>query len=63
MTADCPGDCDASGRVSIAELVRAVNIALEAGSIDACPAADRDRNGRVTVDELVQAVNAALSGC
>jgi hypothetical protein len=49
--------------VTIDELVRAVNIALEAQALEACPAADVDRNGRVTVDELVSAVNAALGGC
>lgn len=63
MTAACPGDCDGSLIVTIDELVRAVNIALDAQSVDACPPADIDRGGGVTVDELVRAVNAALRGC
>jgi Ca2+-binding EF-hand superfamily protein len=63
MTVACPGDCDGSTTVSIDELVRAVNIALDAELPDACPPADIDHSGRVTVDELVRAVNAALRGC
>jgi hypothetical protein len=59
----CAGDCDGNGTVSIDELVRAVNIALEAQALDRCPAADADGSGRVTVEELLQAVNAALAGC
>jgi Ca2+-binding EF-hand superfamily protein len=58
----CPGDCDADGTVSIAELIRGVRIAL--GSTDeACAAVDLDANGTVTVSELVRAVRAALDGC
>jgi hypothetical protein len=60
---DCPADCDASGAVSIDELVRGVGIALGGTFFLACPAADRDRNLRVTIDELVAGTGAALEGC
>ena len=59
----CPADCDADGQVTIAELVRAVNIALGLSAVDDCPSADPSGDAAVTVDELLQAVNAALGGC
>lgn len=59
----CIGDCNGSSRVGIDELIRAVNIALNAQPVGNCVPADRDRNLRVTVDELVAAVNNALRGC
>lgn len=61
--ADCTADCDGGGRVTIDELVRAVNIALELAALETCTSSDVQGDGRVTVDELLQAVNAALSGC
>jgi hypothetical protein len=63
VAAACTGDCDGDGRVSVAELVRAVNIALETQRTAACEAADAGGDGRVTINELVRAVAAALSGC
>jgi len=64
-TADgvCIGDCDHNGVVSVDELVRAVNIALNSLPLTDCESLDRDRNHIVSVDELVAAVNAALGGC
>ncbi len=59
----CAGDCDADGRVTIAELVRAVGIALGNSEVADCLAADLNSDGRITVDELVRAVNAALGDC
>lgn len=59
----CPGDCDGNGVVSIAELIRAVNIALGSADIETCRAADRDGNGSVAINELITAVNSALFGC
>jgi len=59
----CPGDCDGNGTVSIAELVRAVNIALQNDTVANCRAADVNGDGRVTINELIQAVNSALQGC
>lgn len=59
----CASDCDGSGDVTVAELVKAVNIALGSASINACAAADRNGDGSVSVNELIGAVNAALGGC
>ena len=59
----CPGDCDGNGTVQIAELIRAVNIALGTSSLETCRAADSDGDGQVRINDLVRAVNAALGGC
>lgn len=58
----CVGDCDGNGRVTVSELVRAVNISLGTAEPSTCLAADPNGNG-VTIDELVRAVGAALNGC
>lgn len=60
---DCAGDCDDNGAVSIAELIRAVNIALEISDVANCRAADVNGDGRVTIAELIRAVGSALNGC
>lgn len=59
----CPGDCDGDGAVTVAELIRGVNIALGNAPLGDCPAFDTSGDGSVTVSELIQSVNAALSGC
>jgi hypothetical protein len=61
--AACPGDCDGDGRVTIAELIRGVNIALGNAPVTNCPAFDLNGNGLVAINELVAAVNATLNGC
>jgi hypothetical protein len=57
-----PGDCDGDMIVSIADLVRAVAVALETVDVSACPAADLDHDGAVRIDELVAALAVALDG-
>ena len=59
----CEGDCDGDGSVSIAELVRIVQIGLGQLPADVCRAADRDDNNVVAISELIAAVNRALNGC
>ena len=59
----CLGDCSGNAVVTIDELIRLVNIALDNQPITACGEGDRDFNRRVTIDELVTAVRAALEGC
>ena len=59
----CPGDCNASASVTMDELIRGVNIALERTALSACEMFDRDGSRTVTVDELLAGVRAALSGC
>ncbi len=63
VAARCLGDCDGSGEVTIDELIRMVNIALETASVQQCVAGDGNADGEITIDEIVAAVNAALSGC
>jgi hypothetical protein len=45
------------------ELVRGINIALNALPVAACDVFDDNRDGAVEVDEIIAAVNAALHGC
>ena len=61
--AACVGDCDGDGAVTVAEVVRLVNVALQLTAVETCPAGDADGNGAVTIDELITAVGAALAGC
>lgn len=59
----CTGDCSGDGTVTIAELIRGVNIALGSAALAQCPAFDCNATGSVTIDCLVQAVGHALNGC
>jgi hypothetical protein len=63
MTSDCPGDCDASGDVTVNELITLVDIALGNMPVTACEAGDANQDGEVTIDEILRAVNNALAGC
>lgn len=59
----CGGDCDGDLAVTVDELIRAVNVALGAQALDACPAADFNGDGELEITEIIRAVNAALIGC
>lgn len=59
----CAADCDGGGKVTVAELVTAVTIALGTAPVSSCQAADRNTDGRVAIDELVTAVTDALDRC
>ncbi len=59
----CVGDCDSDGEVTVDELVRGVDIALDALSPQDCAAMSCRGFSAVTVDCLVEAVDAALNGC
>ncbi len=59
----CQGDCNGDLEVTIDELLKLVDIALETMPLANCVRGDHDGNGSVTVDELVSAVNTALIGC
>jgi hypothetical protein len=61
--ADCAGDCNNSGQVTIDELLTMVDIALGNLQLQACAAGDQNADGTVTIDEILTAVNYALSGC
>src|SRR5205807_1604020 len=64
MGNSCVGDCDASGLVTINELIRMVTISLESPTQDTspCMAGDGNHDGKITVNEIIQAVNNDLSG-
>lgn len=59
----CRGDCAGDGSVSVADLIRGVNIALRVQTLDGCPSFDGNGDGDVTVNELIAAVGQALNGC
>jgi len=59
----CAGDCDASGQVTVDEIVLLVNIALGNADISGCGAGDMNQDGHITVDEVLAAVEKALGGC
>lgn len=61
--AQCVGDCDGSGDLSVGELIVGVNIALGLRELGDCPGFDRNGNGRVDINELLSAVRAALDAC
>ncbi|HVM98466.1 MAG TPA: hypothetical protein VMT89_18875 [Candidatus Acidoferrales bacterium] len=59
----CTGDCNNDGEVTIDEIVKGVNIALDVLPIGSGRAFDTNGDGVVTIDEVVAAVTAALAGC
>lgn len=61
--ADCVGDCDGGGAVTVDDLVKAVNVALGTAEPSSCTSVDANGDGQVSIDELVQAVANALGGC
>jgi len=67
-TPDCAGDCNGDGRVTIDELVTAVDLALN-GNAEAqadptrCPALESGGDCRITLAELVRGVRSSLDGC
>lgn len=61
--AQCVGDCNGNGEVTIGELIKGVNIALDRAQIADCPSFDVDHDGKVAVNELITAVRRALAGC
>jgi Matrixin len=61
--ADCLADCDGNRIVTVAELIRAVNIALGLLPPGACEGIDSNGDGSVSIQELQRAVLASLAGC
>ncbi len=61
--AQCIGDCDKSGTISVGELVTGVNIALGLRELADCPSFDDNGNGRADINELLAAVRSALDAC
>lgn len=61
--AQCTGDCNRDGEVTVDELVRGTNIALGSNDVSTCSMMDANSDAEVTIDEIVTAVSLALSGC
>ncbi len=61
--AQCVGDCNGDGEVTVDEVVTMVNIALGNQNIESCTVGDRDGDRVITVDEIVAAVNYLLASC
>jgi len=59
----CVGDCDASGDVTVDEVLMLVNIGLGFNVATACPAGDANGDNAITVDEIITAVRNGLEGC
>lgn len=59
----CGGDCNASGHVTVDNLVLAVSIALGSQGVERCRSLDADGDGRVEIADVVRAVGYALDGC
>jgi streptogramin lyase len=59
----CLGDCNGDGSVTIGDLIRGVNVALQLQPVGTCLAVDADGDSRVTIGELISAVLRAVRGC
>lgn len=61
----CTGDCDGNGAVTVEEILRGVNIALQnpGAQLETCASFDRNLDGSVTIEEILRAVAIALSTC
>src|SRR5262245_21159511 len=60
-SACCPCDCNADVIVTVDEIVRAVNAALN-GGVD-CRSGSCFEPGPITVDYIIMCINSALTGC
>src|SRR5262245_32457584 len=60
--AQCVGDCQGDGEVSINDLILGVNISLGLQPLDACPPF-QNAQGEVDIAQLIKGVTNALNGC
>jgi hypothetical protein len=63
VTAQCVGDCNTDGEVTVDELLVMVNIAQGTAALDDCEVGDANGDGEITIDDILVAVNSALSTC
>ena len=62
--AACTGDCGNVNKVTVANILTMVDIALGTAQLSACTNGDASSDGHITIDEILQAVNNALNnGC
>jgi hypothetical protein len=60
-SAGCFGDCDGMGGVTVTDIIKMVNVALDNQPVSTCMAGAQ--NDRITVTEIIKAVNNALGSC
>ena len=61
--AQCVGDCNGDGAVTVDELITGVNIALGTLPLSRCSKFDTSGDGAVSINELIVGVNNAVAGC
>lgn len=61
--AECAGDCDDDGTVTVRELLIGVNIVLGKLPLSDCSRFDGDSDGTVSVSDLVKSIENALTAC
>jgi hypothetical protein len=61
--AQCCGDCNSDGHVTVDEILTMVDVALGNAAISTCMPGDVNSDQQITVDEILIAVNTALNGC
>jgi hypothetical protein len=49
--------------VTVAELIRSLNVALGRAPLSACPASDGNGDSAVSIGDLVNGVSGAVTGC
>ena len=63
VTTSCIGDCNGDTFVTINELIKMVNIALNNADVSTCVAGDANHDTQITINEIIMAVNNTLNGC
>ncbi|MFI5366231.1 MAG: hypothetical protein ACHQ4J_11460 [Candidatus Binatia bacterium] len=63
VRAQCAGDCDNTGKVTIDDILTMVDIALGTANVSTCTPGDTNHDSHITIDEILAAVNNALTSC
>ncbi len=59
----CAGDCDKTGEVTTADVLKSVRIALGVAPMADCSSLDRNANTAMDIDEVLFAVKESIGGC
>ncbi len=60
---DCAGDCDHSGQVTAADILRMNALALSGADSAACVPGDANEDGQISDDDVAQAIHALFAKC
>jgi len=63
VLAQCVGDCNNDGLVTVEEVTFGTNILFDAGLLLQCPSFDVDESNTVSTNELVAGLTDAIEGC